>query len=150
MAGGRKNAYETLVKPRLAEIEKWIAEGQREVDVYNALGVSRQSFYKYKREYSELADVIKKGRQKPIGELKNALFKRAIGFQYVETKEVEDSEGYKRTEKYVKSALPDPTSALILLKHWAKDEGWTGDPQMLALRKKELKLREKQIDKEDW
>lgn len=150
MARGKRNLYETLVKPRLKEIEQWISEGQKEKEVYEALGVSRESFYKYKREHSELAETIKKGRQKPIGELKNALFKRAIGFQYVETKEVEDSDGYKRTERYVKSALPDPTSALILLKHWAKDEGWTGDPQMLALRKKELKLKEQQIEKEEW
>lgn len=55
-----------------------------------------------------------------------------------------------REERYTKAALPDPASAMILLKHWAKDEGWTSDPQQLELRKQELELKKKQIEMEDW
>ena len=40
--------------------------------------------------------------------------------------------------------MPDPASCMILLKHWAKDEGWTNDPATLALRKKELEIKERE------
>lgn len=147
---GRKNLYETHVRPRLDEIEQWLSQGMTEKDVCKNLGISYDSFYRYKREQSELYNVIKKGRIKPVKEIKNALYKRAIGFQYTEKKEITDSEGYTRVETHTKTALPDPTAALMLLKHWDKEGGWTSDPQTLELKKKELELREKRLEKEDW
>ena len=55
-----------------------------------------------------------------------------------------------RTEIYEKQALPDPASAMILLKHWARDEGWTNDPATLELRKQELELKKQKQEEEDW
>lgn len=39
---------------------------------------------------------------------------------------------------------------LLLLKHWDRENGWTNDPAVLDLKKKELKLKEKQIEKGEW
>lgn len=77
-------------------------------------------------------------------EIKAALFKRAVGFQYEESEEIRDSDGGWRKRTVKKTALPDPASAMILLKHWAPEEGWTNDPAMLEIRKRELELKEKQ------
>lgn len=149
-ARGPKNCYEDIIPPRLNEIREWAASGALDKEIYEALGIGKNTFYRYKRDHSELRLAIKEARMKPVKEIKSALYRRALGFQYEEKETVVGDDGYTRTKTTVKSALPDPASCMILLKHWAKDEGWTNDPQSLELKKKELKIKEKQIEDNNW
>lgn len=147
---GRPNKYETNVKPRFAEITEWLQTGATEKEIAENLGVNHKVFCKYKVQYKELNELVKNGRRKPVQEIKAALFKRATGFQYTETKVTEDSEGYWKKETMTKSALPDPTAAMMLLKHWDKEMEWTSDPASLELKKEELELKKKHMESEDW
>ena len=147
---GRPNKYDTNVKPRFDEILEWLQLGATEKEIAENLGVNQKVFCRYKKEYSELNDLIKKGRKQPVQAIKAALYKRAIGFNYTESKFIEDSDGNWKKETLTKAALPDPTAAMMLLKHWDKETGWTSDPQSLELRKKELELKEKQSESEVW
>ena len=150
----RKSKYDTHVKPRFEEIIKWCKRGATDKEIIQMLGIKKSAFYDYLNKYTEFSELIKNNRIDAIEEIKNALFKRAVGFQYIESKESRsvDEHGYEsvKIEKTTKTVVPDPASCMILLKHWAKDEGWTNEPQMLELKKKELKLKEKQAEKEDW
>lgn len=147
---GRPNKYESDVKPRFNEIKEWLQSGATEKEVAENLGVHKSVFCKYKNKYKELNDLCKNARKKPVQEIKAALYKRAIGFNYNETKLTEDSEGNWKKETYTKAALPDPTAAMMLLKHWDKDEEWTSDPASLKLKKEELELKKKQSESEEW
>lgn len=147
---GRPNKYESNVKPRFNEILEWLQLGATEKEIAENLGVNQKVFCRYKKEYSELNDLIKKGRKQPVQAIKAALYKRAIGFNYTESKFIEDDEGHWKRETLTKAALPDPTAAMMLLKHWDKETGWTSDPQSLELRKRELELKEKQSESEVW
>lgn len=147
---GRPNKYETNVKPRFAEITEWLQTGATEKEIAENLGVNHKVFCKYKAQYSELNELVKNGRRKPVQAIKAALYKRATGFTYTETKVTEDDEGHWKKETMTKAALPDPTAAMMLLKHWDKEMEWTSDPASLELKKKELALKEKQAESEDW
>lgn len=147
---GRPSKYESNVKPRFDEITEWLKLGATEKEIAENLGVNHKVFCRYKKQYSELNALIKKGRKQPVQAIKAALYKRAVGFSYTEGKFIEDDEGHWKKETYTKTALPDPTAAMMLLKHWDKDEEWTSDPASLKLRKKELELKEKQVESEDW
>lgn len=151
---GRKGKFETHVKPRFEDIKKWCKRGATDKEIYKLLGISKDAFYKYKKEHVELNDLIKENRIDAVEELKSALFKRAVGYQYIEIEKIEikDKDGEKsfKTKKTTKTVTPDPVSALILLKHWAIKEGWTNDPQQLKLKKQELKLKEKKLEEENW
>lgn len=147
---GRPNKYESDVKPRFNEIKEWLQSGATEKEVAENLGVHKSVFCKYKNQYKELNDLCKNARKKPVQEIKAALYKRAIGFNYNETKLTEDSEGNWKKETYTKAALPDPTAAMMLLKHWDKDEEWTSDPASLKLKKEELEVKKKQLESEEW
>ena len=147
---GRPNKYETNVKPRFAEITEWLQIGATEKEIAENLGVNHRVFCKYKAQYSELNELVKNGRRKPVQAIKAALFKRATGFNYTETKVTEDSEGYWKKEVMTKAALPDPTAAMMLLKHWDKEMEWTSDPASLELKKEELELKKKHMESEDW
>lgn len=160
--GGRPNKYESNVKPRFKEIEEWLKLGATEKEIAENLGVNCRVFCKYKKQYNELNELVKKGRKAPVQAIKAALYKRAIGFQFTEIKItrkqiVLDGEDEKsipatlvQTEEYTKNALPDPTSAMMLLRHWDTETEWTNDPASLKLKKEELELKKKHLESENW
>ena len=47
---GRKDVWETVIKPNLSKIESWYKEGSTEKEIIDALGIGKTSFYKYKAE----------------------------------------------------------------------------------------------------
>ena len=151
---GRKSKYETHVKSRFDEITAWLEEGLTDKEIYPRLGIGKNAFYKYKNDYEELRDLLKKGRVQKVEQLKNSLFKKAIGFSYQEKKEIRESNGDVRIEIYTKTSLPDPTAALILLKHWDKDNDgkakWMSDPATHKLREAELELKKTQAENNNW
>lgn len=159
---GRKDVYTSKIEPRMKDILRWLEQGATEREVANNLGVAYSTFNKYKSEKTELMELLKKGREKPVEDIKAALLRRAVGFQYEEKKVVtkkivmEGSNGASvpanviQTEVVTKTALPDVAAGLVLLKHWDKQNGWTSDPQTLELKKKELEFKKEQAEKESW
>lgn len=158
---GAPSKYESHVKARFNEISEWLSLGATEKEIWNNLGIHKSTFYDYKSKYKEFSDLLKKGRKKPVEEIKAAMLKRAKGFQYEEVKTVIERIEYNdgeiivparkvRTETTTKTALPDVAAGLVLLKHWDKESGWTTDPQSLELKKKELELKEKQAENDSW
>lgn len=151
---GRPNKYFSNVKPRFDDIEKWCRLGVSEAQIAKNLDVGRSNWCDYKNHYQELAELIKDARQSAVTEIKSALFKRALGFSETEKTVITkvDKEGKEQTEVRAvgKYFPPDPASCMILLKHWAKDEEWTQDPQMLEIKKKELKLKKEIAEANNW
>ena len=158
---GRPSKYDSDVKPRFEEIKEWLKIGATDKEVAENLGINKATMCEYKKKYSEFNELIKSGRKQPVQAIKAALFKRATGFSYSEKKEIrkaivitEDDKKIPaelvQTETYTKYALPDPASAMILLKHWDKENEWTNDPASLELKKQEFEFKKKHIESEDW
>ena len=148
MAKGRPNKYKSHVEPYLAKIKE-MALTMTEAQIAQTLGVSYTAFREYKRQYPALNDALKKGRADLVMELRSALIQRAKGFQYEETKIVKENGNVVREERAIKSALPDVAALNLLLKNYDR-ENWANDPQMLDLRKKEIELRERQVEASEW
>ena len=168
---GRKSKYETHIKPNLPlilEMCKTLTEQQ----IAEQLGVGYSTFIEYKKQFPELAEVLKKGRQNLVAELRSALIKKAKGYKYTETKVITESVKWPeemyvalleagftieqiessrlvRTEVAHKEMSPDVAALNLALKNYDK-ENWSNDPQMLEIRKKELELRERQIEANEW
>ena len=150
---GRKTKYDTYVKPRFDDILRWLRSGATEEQIYKNLGISEETFYKYKREISEFSEVLKKGKESLVEHLRGVLMKKADGFEYKETKKITKyKEGVlveETTEEYTKQALPDVAAANLLLKNYDKDN-WSNDPRSDELKREELELRRKNFEKENW
>ena len=115
-----KSKYETDVKPRLVEIEAWKRDGLTDEQIFKNLGISRDSFYRYKDKYSEFSDALKKGKEVADIEVENALFKRAIGYKYKEViKEVKEIDGKKTT--YVKEVIKEMPGDVGAQIFWLKN-----------------------------
>ena len=61
---GRKNKYDTHVKPFLETIENWCRDGLLEEEICKRLGVGVSTFNDYKSKFSELRETLKNGRPK--------------------------------------------------------------------------------------
>lgn len=144
----RPNKYQTHVKPYLEDIKKW-CQTMTEKQIAKRLGVAYSSWCLYKNDYPELSETIKKGRQNLVTDLKSTLIEKAKGFQYTEKKVIKQDGVVVREEIYTKSSLPDVAAINLLLKNYDA-ENWSNDPAVLELRKKELELKEKQFENNEW
>lgn len=151
---GMKCKYDTYVKPRWSEIEQWVCEGATDHEIMKALNISEATFYKYIKDYPEFDKLIHDGRKSRVVNLKNTLFKKAIGFTYDEVKLITDQDGNVRKEVTTKTCLPSESALLILLKHWDKNEDglpkWFSDPATFELKKAEFEFKKESFKKEDW
>ncbi len=169
---GRQSRYETDIKPNLSLVSE-MARTMTEKQIAESFGVSYTgSWFEYKKKHPELTEALKKGRQNLVAELRSALIKKAVGYDYTETKTVtekaklpdemynalceagftpEEIEAVKtiKTEVVHKKAPPDVAAINLALKNYDK-ENWANDPQALELKKKELELREKQLENNNW
>jgi len=163
---GRPNKFQKDVKPRFNEIREWLKLGATDKEVAANLGIHKATFVEYKKKYPELTELLKKGRQDPVVQIKGAMLKRALGFQYEETKVTRQKTVVKgeneedipaviiRTEVTTKTALPDTAAGLVLLQHWDRnDDGstkWSRDPSQKEIKEKELEFKKQQAEESAW
>jgi len=59
---GKKNFYETLhIRDKLDSIRGWCMNGSLDLEICKMLGISKDTFYKWKREHYEFAEGVKRG-----------------------------------------------------------------------------------------
>ena len=75
----RPSKYETNVAPRLEEIKDWVRNGATDKEVATRLGISVDSFYQYKRLFSEFSESLKENKEICDAEVESALHKAAVG-----------------------------------------------------------------------
>lgn len=149
---GRKSAYDTIIKPRFDEIAEWLRNGALDKQIAANLGIDEGTFYKYKASKTEFNELIKRGRESLVIELRGALVKKALGYTYTETKKltrIEDGKPIQSIEETTKTAHPDVAALNLCLKNYDADD-WANDPQLLKLKEKELELRREIAEKDDW
>ena len=137
---GRKSRYDEFVKPYLNQITEWARSGATEKEICDALGVAQSTFYEYKKQFSELSNALRTGRQTVILNVKAALYKKAIGFEY------EEMEGVKKEGKVVSTRIfkryspPDTTAAAMLLRNY--EEEWRDkDSVQTDLTRQEIEIK---------
>lgn len=146
---GRPSKYETNIKPYFDQIKKWLEQGATERQIAKQLGVAYSTYNAYKVKYSEFAELIKTKDMKPlVEELRSALVKRALGFEYKESKSYwripkgsvkkEDAECIYK-EEYKKYQPPDTTAIFGALNIY--DPEYVRDKKNHELREKDYELR---------
>lgn len=117
--GGRRSKYHTHVEPRLIEIEGWARDGVIDEDIAKKLGVAISTFHNYKKQFPELMDSLKKGKEVIDRQVENALLKSALGFHYHE--EMVTNQG--DVVEVTKFERPNTTAQIFWLKN-RKPEAW--------------------------
>lgn len=145
----KRDKYETHVKPHLDRVRKWVEQGASEKQIAQELGVAYSTFRLYKEREPALSAALKESRRPLVEELRSALVRRALGYEYREKKEyVKTDPDTGRPTKYVeittKVALPDLTAIFGALNIY--DDEYVRDRANYALRKADLELRKAQAE----
>lgn len=141
---GRPSKYDTEIKPHIDEIRKAVEAGATVEEIGKAFGISPSTIYKYKAEKTELKEAFTHGREKVVFEIKGALLKKALGYEYKETKKVgkkdKDGENIVMFEEYTRHCPPSETAAAMLLRNY--DDTWLDkDSTSTELKKQEMDLK---------
>lgn len=153
MAGGRPSKYDTHVKPRIEDIKEWAKAGCTNNEIAVALGVGKSNFCKYVQENQELQESLYESRTSSISEVKKALYKKCLGFDYEEKKmyKKKDSDGkeYTYTEIMTRHALPDSASIAMYLRNY--DPTWQDkDATTNEFKRMELEIKKQMAEAKEW
>ena len=117
-----KGKYEKwLSEDGLLLLEGWARSGLTNVQIAAKMGINPDTLYTYISKYTDIAEALNKGKEIVDFKVENALLKRALGYDIVET--VYDNSGHaKKIEKHIK---PDVRAQIIWLsnrkpKYWRK------------------------------
>ncbi len=130
------NLYEIKVAPKLELIRQWARRDLDDDYMYTKLGVSKSSWFEYKKKYPDLAEALSIGKDHINALVENQVVKNSLGFTYVEEtvsskKEVLYNENGKRVKETVepivipltKYKTSDPNSAKYFLNN-RDPENW--------------------------
>lgn len=123
------------IKEKLLLVESWTRDGLTDEQIANNLGISKDTFYKYKKEHTDFSDSLKRGKEIVDYQVENALLKRALGYQYKETTTERvyntKKEKYEMvvTKEVVKEVQPDITAQIFWLKN-RKPKEWRDKQQI--------------------
>lgn len=124
MAGGRPSKYESHVQPKLLLIEAWARDGLTDADICKNLNIGKDAFIAYKKEYSELTDALKNGKEVIDAMVENALLKAALGYEFEEVttemtslKSGESVYPAEVVKTVTKHAAPNTTALIFWLKN---------------------------------
>lgn len=141
---GRKSAYDTKIKPHLEKIREAVQAGATIAEIAKALGIAESTLYKYKDEKAELSEAFAHGRAEICIQIRGALLKKALGYDYEEEKRVgrkdKQGENIVLIEKYKKHQPPSETAGAMLLRNY--DPNWLDkDSSTTNLKEQELELK---------
>lgn len=148
---GRKNKYDTHVKPYLKKIPGWYLM-MTESDICKKLGITIQSWITYKRKYPELQACLQDSREDLVIVLKDNLKKKAMGYYYTEKTKTVMSEGgkeVKKVEERERYAQPDTGAIHLLLKNL--DDNWRNDDKpSYELKKEQNEISKQKAEAAEW
>lgn len=150
---GRKSKYETHVVPHLETIREAVKAGATITEIATAIGIAESTLNKYKAEKKELKDAFAGGRANIVIEVRGALLKKALGFEYIEEKKVSKFDGTNKAvvaiEEYKKYQPPSETAAAMILRNY--DKSWVDKDQTTTeLKQQEYELRKAIADSNNF
>ena len=115
MAKGKYQKW--LEKDNLLRLEAWARDGLTNEQMSAKIGINPDTLYTWKNRFPEISDALKRGKEVVDIKVENALYKRALGYNYEEeTKELICDELV--TTKIVTKQIPPDVGAIAF---WLKN-----------------------------
>ena len=82
--GKKKSKYQTNVEPMLEQIRAWAAKGLSYEEISGNLHIDAKTLRAYRQRFEPLREALEYGNGKATAAVENALWKNAVGYEYVE------------------------------------------------------------------
>ena len=149
MANGK---YQQWLEPEgLTLLEGWARDGLTDEQIAGNIGINRSTLYDWKNKFPKISEALKKGKEVVDIQVENALLKRALGYEFQETRvEKSDKDGTKIIQ-ILKHIPADTTAQIFWLKNrrpdkWRDKPEIPGDSDMLKKAKELLEGIDSAID----
>ena len=127
MANGK---YQQWLEPEgLTLLEGWARDGLTDEQIAGNIGINTSTLYDWKNKFPKISEALKKGKEVVDIQVENALLKRALGYEFQETRvEKSDKDGTKIIQ-ILKHIPADTTAQIFWLKNRRPDK-WRDKPEM--------------------
>ena len=109
----------------MAILEGWARDGMTDEQIAGNMGISTRTLYRWKLQYCQICQALKKGKDVADREIENAVFKRAKGYDVTETK-IKTKNGVVIEKTEITKHIPGDTTAQIFWLKNRKPEYWGG------------------------
>ena len=130
MAGRPKeNLYEKYeINKKAEQIKAWCRNGATDIIIAKKLHIGKTTLHRLKTLFPEFKELLKTGKEDADNLVENALFKRAVGYEYEETTQEirigKDGEAQPAVIKKTKKFIPPDTTAQIFWMKNRRPEQW--------------------------
>ena len=115
---------EWLTAENLIRIQGWARDGLDLEQIAANMGITRETLRQWRNTYPAISSALKSGRDVADRNVENALYKRALGYEYKETTIEPNDVGEMVVTKVVqKQVAPDTTAGIFWLKN-RKPKEW--------------------------
>ena len=146
-----KGKYHEWLEPdNLLRLSAWARDGLTDEDIAKKININVSTLYEWKKKYPEINEALKNGKEIADIAVENALYKRAIGYTYVETtrelQTVIDPDTGEKTQKLVvtkevtKEVIPDTTAQIYWLSN-RQNAKWRRNPDTDVDNKEPVKVQ---------
>jgi len=146
-----KGKYEQwLTEDGLTRLQAWARDGLTDAQIAHNCGIRESTLYVWKAKYTEISEALKEGKEVVDRQVENALLKRALGYEYIETTRERvvvgiDEETHKPihemalTKTVTKMVIPDTTAQIYWLKNRKRDI-WKDSHDRAEIERERLEL----------
>ena len=127
MAKGKYQEW--LTEEGLLQLEAWARDGLTDEQIAANIGIGTTTLYRWKTDYREIRESLKRGKEVVDIQVENALLKRALGYTYKEVTREKvfnpETGQYELmpTKEVTKEVVPDTTAQIFWLKN-RRPEQW--------------------------
>ena len=144
-----------ITEDGLILLQGWARGGLTEEQIAKKCSVSPSTLSEWKNKFPEIAEALKEGKEVIDTLVENALLKRALGYEYIETthervKVGVDDDGQPihemaLTKTVTKMVIPDTTAQIFWLKNRKKAE-WRDNAERIEMEREKLELAKRLTD----
>ncbi len=116
-------AEEWLAEEKLVILEGWARDGLTDKEIADNIGISDRTLYRWKLQYCQICQSLKKGKDTADREIENSLFKRAKGYDFTEIRIKRKGDAVIE-ETTITKHIPGDTAAQIFWLKNRKPEYW--------------------------
>ncbi|MDE7211018.1 MAG: helix-turn-helix domain-containing protein, partial [Lachnospiraceae bacterium] len=113
----------------LSKLSAWARDGLTDEKIAGKVGISRSTLNEWKKNFPDISDTLKKGKEIVDIQVENALLKRALGYEYEEVSEKYQGGSLMERKVTTKQVVPDTTAQIFWLKN-RKPEQWKDRQEM--------------------
>lgn len=113
-----KGKYQEWLTPDgITRLEAWARDGLTDEQLAAKIGITATTLYDWKNKYPVISEALKRGKEVVDVEVENALLKRAMGYEYTETRTETTEDGMTKTVVTKRAMPPDTTAQIFWLKN---------------------------------